>query len=105
MSAGDIQAVGLPNLAKFISESNGFLTSVREYRGSDFGGLCCSNIFTSQEAGSATTDSCKEELMAVIQARAAVTITAEQIDKMMLDSDENNDGLINYEEFVLIMTK
>merc|ERR1712141_980299 len=47
----------------------------------------------------------KEELMAVIQARAAVTITAEQIDKMMLDSDENNDGLINYEEFVLIMTK
>merc|ERR1711936_1140121 len=46
----------------------------------------------------------KEELMAVIQARAAVTITAEQIDKMMLDSDENNDGLINYEEFILIMT-
>ena len=47
----------------------------------------------------------KEELMAVIQARAAVTITVEQIEKMMADSDENNDGLINYEEFVLIMTK
>ena len=47
----------------------------------------------------------KEELMAVIQARAAVTISAEQIDKMMLDSDGNNEGLINYEEFVLIMTK
>ena len=45
----------------------------------------------------------KEELMAVIQARAAVTISAEQIDKMMLASD--HDGLINYEEFVLIMTK
>ena len=43
--------------------------------------------------------------MAVIQARAAVTITVEQIEKMMADSDENNDGLINYEEFVLIMTK
>jgi len=47
----------------------------------------------------------KEELMAVIQARAAVTISAEQIDKMMLDSDGNNEGLINYEEFVLIMTR
>ena len=47
----------------------------------------------------------KEELMALIQARAAVTITSEQIDKMMLDSDENHDGKINYEEFVLIMTK
>ena len=67
MSAGDVQAVGLPNLAKFISESSGFLTSVREYRGSDFGGLCCSKFFTSQEAGSATTDSCKEELMAVLK--------------------------------------
>ena len=47
----------------------------------------------------------KEELMALIQARAAVTITSEQIDKMMSDSDENHDGKINYEEFVLIMTK
>ena len=47
----------------------------------------------------------KEELMALIQARAAVTITSEQIDKMMMDSDENHDGMINYEEFVLIMTK
>ena len=47
----------------------------------------------------------KEELMALIQARAAVTITSEQIDKMMSDSDENHDGMINYEEFVLIMTK
>ena len=47
----------------------------------------------------------KEELLALVQARAAVTITSEQIDKMMLDSDENHDGKINYEEFVLIMTK
>ena len=47
----------------------------------------------------------KEELMALIQARAAVTITSEQVDKMMMDNDENHDGMINYEEFVLIMTK
>merc|ERR1712150_386821 len=47
----------------------------------------------------------KEELMAVIQARAAVTISEEQIDQMMGDSDENQDGKISYEEFVLIMTK
>ena len=36
----------------------------------------------------------KEELMEVIQARAAVTISPKQIDQMMMDSDENNDGLI-----------
>ena len=47
----------------------------------------------------------KQELMALIQARAAVTITSEQIDKMMTDSDDDHDGKINYEEFVLIMTK
>ena len=34
-----------------------------------------------------------------------VTITPEQVDKMMMDNDENHDGMINYEEFVLIMTK
>merc|ERR1712226_282021 len=39
----------------------------------------------------------KQELMALIQARAAVCITEDQIDKMMVDSDENHDGLINYE--------
>ena len=47
----------------------------------------------------------KEELMEVIQARAAVTISPKQIDQMMMDSDENNDGLINYEEFIFLMTK
>ena len=47
----------------------------------------------------------KEELMEVIQARAAVTISPKQIDQMMIDSDENNDGLINYEEFIFLMTK
>ena len=47
----------------------------------------------------------KEELMEVIQARASVTISSKQIDQMMMDSDENNDGLINYEEFIFLMTK
>ena len=47
----------------------------------------------------------KEELMQVIQARAAITVTEEQINRMMQDSDDNNDGKIDYEEFVLIMTK
>ena len=47
----------------------------------------------------------QEELLQVIQARAAVTITPDQIKKMMADSDDNNDGQINYEEFVLLMTK
>ena len=47
----------------------------------------------------------KEELMQVIQARAAITVTEEQINRMMQDSDDNNDGKIDYEEFVLIMAK
>ena len=47
----------------------------------------------------------KDELLEVIQARAAVTVTEEQIKRMMEDSDDNSDGKINYEEFVLLMTK
>ena len=47
----------------------------------------------------------QEELLQVIQARAAVTVTKEQVQRMMADSDDNNDGQINYEEFVLLMTK
>ena len=67
MSVAEIQSIGLQNLAKHISEQNGFLTSVREFRGSDFGGLCCSNIYTSLEAGSVKTKACKDELMAVLK--------------------------------------
>ena len=47
----------------------------------------------------------KDELLEVIQARAAVTVTEEQIKRMMEDCDDNSDGKINYEEFVLLMTK
>ena len=47
----------------------------------------------------------KDELMEVISTRAGVKISPDQIDQMMRDSDENNDGKINYEEFVFLMTK
>ena len=42
----------------------------------------------------------KDELLQVIQATSAVTVTSEQIDKTMEEFDDNKDGKINYEEFV-----
>ena len=47
----------------------------------------------------------KDELLQVIQATSAVTVTSEQIDKTMEEFDDNKDGKINYEEFVLLMTR
>ena len=67
MSATDIQKIGLKNLPKYIATENSFLTSVREYRATDFGGLCCANIFTSHEAGSMDTEECMEALEVVMK--------------------------------------
>ena len=38
LSTADIESIGLDNLANHISSENGFLTAVREYRSTDFGG-------------------------------------------------------------------
>ena len=62
LSTADIESIGLDNLANHISSENGFLTAVREYRTTDFGGLCCGNIFASHEAGVMSTEEFKKAL-------------------------------------------
>ena len=47
----------------------------------------------------------KDELIEVIQTRTGVTITLKQTDKIVQDTDCDEDGKINYEEFVLLMTQ
>ena len=43
--------------------------------------------------------------MSVISDRAGMRVTADQVDVMLQDCDQDNDGKINYEEFVYLMTK
>ena len=47
LSLNDIKKIGLDNLNKHIVENNPYLSSVCEYRLTDFKGLMCSNVFTS----------------------------------------------------------
>ena len=47
----------------------------------------------------------KDELIEVIQTRAGVTVTLDQTVKIIQDTDVDEDGKINYEEFVLLMTQ
>ena len=47
----------------------------------------------------------QDELLQVVQTRSKVDVSEEQIAQMLKDSDENSDGKINYEEFVILMTK
>ena len=45
----------------------------------------------------------KDELIAVIQATSGVTVTLEQTEKIIQNNDQDDDGKIDYEEFVLLM--
>ena len=47
----------------------------------------------------------KDELIEVIQTRTGVTVTMKQTEKIVQDTDCDQDGKINYEEFVLLMTR
>ena len=47
----------------------------------------------------------KDEFMSVISDRAGIRVTADQVDVMLHDCDQDNDGKVNYEEFVYLMTK
>ena len=46
----------------------------------------------------------KEEMVEVMEARG-VKISIDHISGMLQESDENDDGKIDYEEFVMLMTK
>ena len=47
----------------------------------------------------------KDELIEVIQTRTGVTMTLKQTEKIVQETDCDQDGKINYEEFVLLMTQ
>ena len=47
----------------------------------------------------------KEELMQVLEARGIQMVTMEQINELLKEIDVDNSGEIDYEEFVLLMTK
>ena len=47
----------------------------------------------------------KDELIQVIKERTGQELSAYQIDEMLKESDENSDGKISYEEFVIMMAK
>ena len=47
----------------------------------------------------------KDELVAIIKDRTGIDIPQKHIERLMKDSDENDDNQINYEEFVALMSK
>jgi calmodulin len=47
----------------------------------------------------------KDEIIEVLQTRTGVTVTLKQTGKFVQDADSDQDGKINYEEFVLLMTQ
>ena len=50
----------------YIADDNGFVTSVCEYRLTDLKGKFCSNVYTSFEGGSFTSDMCQTSLFNVV---------------------------------------
>ena len=47
----------------------------------------------------------KDELVAIIKDRTGIDIPQKHIERLIKDSDENDDNQINYEEFVTLMSK
>ena len=47
----------------------------------------------------------KDELLNIVNERTGANVTPKQLELMMKDSDTNDDGRINYEEFCEMMTK
>ena len=46
-----------------------------------------------------------EEIKQVFEEKTGGAVSIEQVEEMLKDSDKSGDGKINYEEFVLMMTK
>ena len=57
--------------------------------------------FDKDESGYVTTD----ELMEVFEELMGGPVTIQQFEKMMQECNKNGEGKINYEEFVVLMTK
>ena len=47
----------------------------------------------------------KDELVDIVNDRTGIMVSEKHLERMMKDCDENQDGLINYEEFCTMMTK
>ena len=47
----------------------------------------------------------KDELVEIVNDRTGIMVSEKHLERMMKDCDENQDGLINYEEFCTMMTK
>ena len=47
----------------------------------------------------------RDELIEVIRSRIGMQLSTYQVDDLLKDNDENDDGKINYEEFVCLMMK
>ena len=47
----------------------------------------------------------KDELVEVVNDRTGIMVSEKHLERMMKDCDSNDDGLINYEEFCIMMTK
>ena len=67
VTVNDIKRIGLQNFAKYITEENNYLIAVREYRVIDFGGIFCSNVFTSFDSHPLRSEECKQDLRKVIE--------------------------------------
>lgn len=67
MTIDDLKRVGLENLADHIASGNPFVVSVREYRITDMDGDMNTNVYTSFEAGTMEHETCKLQLMKVVE--------------------------------------
>ena len=47
----------------------------------------------------------KDELVEIIRDRTGIKVPEKHIERMMAESDKNDDNQINYEEFVILMSK
>ena len=47
----------------------------------------------------------KDELVEIVNDRTGILVSEKVLDRMIKDCDENEDGMINYEEFCTMMTK
>ena len=63
----DVRRIGLENFARYIAEENNYVIAVREYRVIDFGGIFCSNAFTSFESHALSSPECRRDLDEVIK--------------------------------------
>ena len=65
LSALEVSEITLTKFPEYIGEKNGFITSVREYRLTDFAGIFCSNVYTSFESACLDSTECAKALKKV----------------------------------------